>query len=122
LTRYIYVWYNISGTISGKGGEKDMPATAIALWVVVMVVVAVAVAVVGHALGWWGGGGGHPHPDENVGRAVDGFFGIYHQGIQDPTIEEIGGGMLTISPGNARLLTPRIRRRVQQQQNQQQQN
>jgi hypothetical protein len=120
LTRYIYVWYNISGTISRKGGEEDMPVAA--LWAVIAVVAVVAIAALGHLFGWWGGGGGHPHPDENVGRAVDGFFGIYHQGIQDPTIEEIGGGMLTIGPGNARLLTPRIRRRVQQQKNQQQQN
>jgi flagellar basal body-associated protein FliL len=115
LTKYIYVWYNKSGTILKE--VKKMPA---ALWVVLVVVIVVAVAVLGHAFGWWGGGGGHPHPDENVGRAVDGFFGIYHQGIQDPSIEEIGGGMLTISPGNARLITPRIRRRVQQQQQQQQ--
>jgi hypothetical protein len=87
-----------------------------AIWVALGVVIVVAVAVMGHLFGWWGGGSGHPHPDENVGRAVDGFFGVYNQAIQDPNIEEIGGGMLTISPGNARVITPRIRRRVQQHQ------
>jgi len=95
-----------------------MPGAAI--WAVIAVVAVVAIAALGHVFGWWGGGH-HNQDEENVGRAVDGFFGIYHQGIQDPSIEEIGGGMLTISPGNARVITPRIRRRVQQQPQPQQQ-
>jgi len=92
-----------------------------ALWVVIVVVIVVAVGALGHLFGWWGSGSGHPHPDENVGAAVQGFFGVYNQAIQDPSVEEIGGGMLTISPGNARAITPRIRRRVQQQPQPQQQ-
>jgi flagellar basal body-associated protein FliL len=100
-----------------------MPATAVAIWVLLVVVVGVAIAALGHIFGWWGGGG-HAHPDENVERAVDGFFGTYNNLTQDNTIEDVGPGRLTVGPSRADVWMPRFRRRVlqQQQQNQQQQN
>jgi hypothetical protein len=96
-----------------------MQATAVAIWVLLVVVVGVGIAALGHLFGWWGGGGGHPDPNENVGTAVQGFFGVYGGLIQDNTIEDVGGGRITIGPGRADVWMPRFRRRAQQQQQQQ---